>query len=82
MEYYPVCAGKTNTGEKIILYQNDQKKTYIQLPDGELWALSPESIIESTFNIDLDQFEVKLESPQWSGTFTGTSKDLIEAEPR
>jgi hypothetical protein len=81
-QYYPVCAGYTANDEKIVLYQDDQKQNHIQLPNGELWALGPKYIIETIFDIVKAEFHVKLESPQWTGTFTGTQKDLFEAEPR
>jgi hypothetical protein len=82
MDYHPVCAGHTETGEKIVLYQDDQKRNNIQLPNGELWALGPEYTIESSFDIEQATFKVRLESPQWTGSFTGSRKDLIEAERR
>lgn len=80
--YHPVCAGYTVNDEKIVLYQDDQKQNHIQIPNGELWALGPKYIIETIFDIEKAEFHVKVESPQWTGTFTGTKKDLYEAEAR
>lgn len=76
--FQPVCAGHTKTGEKIVLYKDDQDRNHIQLPNGELWALGPVYTIESSFDLERATFHVKLESPQWTGTFTGSRKDLIE----
>lgn len=82
MDFYPVCAGYTVNDEKIVLYQDAHKQNHIQLPNGELWILGPKYIIETIFDIEKAEFHVKVESPQWTGTFTGTRRDLIEAETR
>lgn len=81
---FPIFVGATPEGEKIILYRRTGiiEELHIQLPEGELWALSPGSKLVSWVDEENSLIHVAIESPEWSGTATGTREELIDAEPR
>jgi hypothetical protein len=76
----PFFAGKTEEGESIILYRRGAE-IHIQLPNGKLWALPPEeSEFTSWESPATERMYFKIESPVWSGTASGTRKDLVELQ--
>lgn len=84
MKYIPTFAGKTAEGEKIILYTHVDKDTevYIERDDGELWALSPNAKLKIEFGISSSFINISIESPEWTGTATGSREDLMELKAR
>lgn len=82
--YQVVFAGQTEAGEKIFVYKRRGQhiEYHIQRPDGEFWALGPDSVITFWADVYQDRFHAQIESPVWSGKATGTKRDLIEAEDR
>lgn len=82
MQYIPVFSGKTEEDKKLVLYNRLGKDTefYIKHADGELQALSPGSKVEMTFDPRNATHQLSVRSPEWTGTATGTRRDLIEEE--
>jgi hypothetical protein len=82
--YHPVFAGKTSDDEPIVIYREDEveDRYHIQLPNGELWALSPGSEWVTWEDLEESLIHLTMESPQWSGRAVGSKKDLVEAERR
>jgi hypothetical protein len=82
--YRPVFAGRTPNNELIIIYKEEghEKQLHIQRPDGELWALGPESEVQTTFDLDRAIFHISVKSSVWTGMATGTQRDLMETPAR
>jgi hypothetical protein len=55
---------------------------FLKLPNGEVWALSPESTITVWDDLTESQelTHIMIKSPEWTGTAKGTRKDLMRAE--
>lgn len=83
-KYFPVFAGKTSEGEKIVLYHNvdDEEEVHIQLNDGEIQTLSHKGKMTVEFDLSSDTVHINIESLEWTGTATGTKRDLMEAQSR
>lgn len=82
-KYKPVFAGKTEEGEKIIVYKNVNDATFhIQRPDGEFWALDPDSEVIETYDMGREIYRISIKSSVWTGTAKGDRVDLLEAEAR
>lgn len=81
--YHPVFAGKTDNDEKIIVYKNRLDNTFhIQRPDGEFWALGPDSEVIEVYDMDRELYHISIKSSEWTGTAKGGRADLLEAEAR
>lgn len=82
--YQPVFAGKTADEMKITVYKHrdSENELYISLDDGDLQALPPDSIVGMSFDLDTAIFHIRIESPVWTGTASGSKFDLIEADAR
>lgn len=81
--YTPVFSGKTFAAERVILYQHRRDLSlHIVRPDGEFWALSPNSKVHLINEMVLDKIFLSIESPEWTGSAKGCRADLIATEPR
>lgn len=78
----PVFSGKTDAGEKIVLYKERGKEDefHLRLPDGGLWVLSPGSELIWTINPMSDLHYLKVVSPEWSGSAIGSWEEVISEE--
>lgn len=75
----PVFVGDTPSNERIVLYQHGGE-LYLKRPDGEIWALGPESVIDS-WSSAFDSFtHIKIQSSAWTGEATGSRQDLTEEQ--
>lgn len=83
IQLVPVFAGKTPDGESIVLYKNAEREDeiHLQRPDGELCALSPGFSTLMWFDMDRACLRIRITSPEWSGTASGTDEDLLQVEP-
>lgn len=106
-KYHPVFAGRTEDGEKIVVYAyKPEDKRYHASPEahlnrdreiveyhieleqneGGLVALSPGSYIRLWEEWDAARYQstyrIGIQSPEWTGLASGTTRDLIEAAPR
>jgi uncharacterized protein YggU (UPF0235/DUF167 family) len=75
-----IFAGTTSDDRTIVIYQHHRRKTelHIQLDDGELMQLSPESSFSSMQDLTTQQMHITIKSPEWTGRATATRKDLVE----
>ncbi len=82
----PVFSGKTEDGEKIVLYQSavsPTKELHIKRGEGEVQALnlvSPGSSIMVESNAVDAMLHVSIRSPEWTGKASGSTYDLLEEE--
>ena len=82
-KYYPVFSGHTKEDVKVAVFMHIVDKTlHILLPDGELWALAPDSTIVTSFDPDREIYHVKIISSVWVGVATGSRVDLLEEDMR
>lgn len=84
IKYVPVFAGKTPEDEYIVLYKNIDNESELSIlrPDGELWALSPDSEVFTRFELDTQLMHLMVKSSEWTGTATGSKDDILHAEAR
>lgn len=71
----PMFVGDTPSNERIVLYQH-RHEFHLRRPDGEIWALGPETIIDSWTSAFGSH--VKIQSNAWTGEAIGSRKDLVE----
>lgn len=74
---FPQFIGFTDSGEKITIY-HIRNEIHLQVDDGEVWALSPDSKLNTYHDTLSSIMEVEVQSKEWSGTARG-GKHLIEA---
>lgn len=53
---------------------------HLRLPDGEIWALAPGSVITTWDDIETSFWYMKIESEVWTGILRGSRQELMVAK--
>lgn len=83
IKYIPVFSGKTDDGEKLVVYKNVLKismELLIKVGDGELQVLSKGAELEDWYDRLDDYHHISIVSPEWTGKASGAYADLIKEE--
>jgi hypothetical protein len=84
IEYIPIFVGKTDDGEKVVLYKkvDNPDQLHIKPPGGELWAIEPGANLCITNGFETtDQIRLQVTCRAWTGEATGTRYDVVAEEP-
>lgn len=78
--YTPVFAGRTEGGEKVVIYKSEHNgwQLFLRRDDGEVHAVGPEWEV-TRWEVD-EKTHVEITSPQWCGKAIGTKAELIEED--
>lgn len=84
--YRPVFSGFiVDNGEgPITVYKHVDREDelFLQLADGALHALPPDTEVYTRFELDTQKFHIQINSPIWSGRAVGDRWQLMEADSR
>lgn len=77
----PVFSGETPEGDRIVLYKRGHEYHLLR-PDGEIWALSPQSKLEWWTDFNSSCVHLKIQSSAWTGMANGSRQALMEEPSR
>lgn len=77
----PIFVGFTAADEKIVLFCYSHNEFHLQIPNGEVWAMGPDSEFEYSASVIEGTQLLRVWSPMWSGAAMG-NRAMLVAEPR